>query len=68
MSQAIIFKNEQERLATVVQSGTSVALTEADLQMMVALRQLRTFFLNGKFNLATNMLTEKLNRDCDNLE
>ena len=31
--------------------------------MMVALRQLRTYFLNGEFKQAHNMLNDRLMRD-----
>ena len=54
--------------ALVVQNGNSVTLTESDLHMMVALRQLRTYFLNGRFGLATNMLSDRLRKDCDNID
>ena len=36
--------------------------------MMVALRQLRTYFLNGEFRQAHNMLTDRLMKDIPNKE
>ena len=38
------------------------------MNMMVALRQLRTYFLNGEFRSAHNMLTERLMRSLVNGE
>ena len=43
-------------MATELASKNS-NLCEEDLKMMVALRQLRTYFLNGEFRQAHNMLT-----------
>lgn len=43
-------------------------ISEDDLQMMVALRRLRSYFLNGQFRAALNMLTEGLMREPKNID
>lgn len=46
--------------SSVKTSARKSNLSEIDLQMMVSLRQVRTFFLNGDFRKAHGMLTQKL--------
>ena len=54
-------------MATELASKNS-NLCEEDLKMMVALRQLRTYFLNGEFRQAHNMLTDRLMQDVLNTQ
>ena len=41
----------------------NVDISEQDLQMMVALRQLRTHFLNAQFRAAHNLITDRFVRE-----
>ena len=53
------------RVSTMM-ANSKQEISEDDLQMMVALRRLRTYFLNGQFRAALNMLTEGLMREPKN--
>ena len=47
-------------------SSKNADMSPQDLRMMVALRQLRTYFLNGEFRAAHNMLADRLMRQINN--
>lgn len=55
-------ENAQQKITTLI-AKKNVDISEADLQMMVALRQLRSHFLNGQFRAAHNLLTDRFVRD-----
>ena len=56
-------QHEAEQRITRAFASKHAELNEQDVQMMVSLRQLRIFFLNGEFKQAHNMLTDWLMRE-----
>lgn len=65
-SQALATDQEKQNAMAVMSSSKNANMSEQDLQMMVALRQLRTYFLNGEFRAANTMLADRLMRQINN--